>query len=176
MVNYILIPSFINGTLKRNNLSINDILNFSKIGSLFSINDIVMLYALQGLSDILTNDEKVKFTYMSDIECEWSKTVVDEDRKYFDTIVNGVLVESGQAKKELDDRLFNKNNLDESNEKYELIDIGNKYYGIIIYPGVFPDSVLSKKLIKDVIKSMYRYKSHEEIARTQLYELYIKNL
>lgn len=204
MVNYILIPRFIQKALNRHKLPLSSFIDFNKMREFLSINDIVLVQTVQRnehwktLLDINVTEDK-DFWYSSDMSLYnlWYDSATEENKAYLVNILS-VLVESGQANDEIAERLFNKHdciNTDNnpSNagtdavdcvevvkepevQSYEIHDIGPKYYGIILESNVFPNRDFSNKLIKDILKSMYLYCSQSEVARSPLFKLYMSRL
>ena len=185
MVNHILIPRFAQNALSRNKLPLSAITDFNKVREVLSINDIVLIQTLQrgehwktllGLNSV----EAEKSWVSSDMRLYdlWCKSATEENKTYLVNIL-AVLVESGQANDEIAERLFNNSadvKVQELDHPYEIVDIGPKYYGIILESGVFPNRGLSDKLIKDILRSMYLYCSQSEIAQTELFKLYMSRL
>ena len=185
MVTHIVLPSFVQNVLKRNKLPLSTIADFNKVRELLSINDIVLIQTLNrsehwktllGVNVV----EAQNFWYGSDMSLYdlWYNSATEENKTYLVNILS-VLVESGQANDEIAERLFNnKENTpaQELENSYEIIDIGPKYYGLLLEPGVFPNRDLSNKLVKDLLRSMYLYCSQAEVARTELFKLYMSRL
>ena len=205
MVNHILIPRFIQKALSRHNLPLSSFIDFNKMREFLSINDIVLVQTLQRnehwktLLDITAVEDK-DFWYGTDscLYNLWYESATEENKTYLVNILS-VLVESGQANDEIAERLFNNdggatdktidgelsndpldNVVAQAQEPetlpYEIIDIGSKYYGIILDSGVFPNREFSNKLIKDILRSSYLYCSQSEVAQTQLFRLYMNRL
>lgn len=205
MVNHILIPRFVQNVLKRNKLPLSTVADFNKVRELLSVNDIVLIQTLQRheywktlLSITPVEDNVVNISSDMRLYDLWYASSTEENKAYLVNIL-GVLVESGQAKDEIAERLFNNagsasnssvegelSNDPLDNVKaqaqepetlpYEIIDIGPKYYGIVLDSGVFPNREFSDKMIKDILRSMYLYCSQSEVAQTQLFQLYMKRL
>lgn len=205
MVNHILIPRFVQNVLKRNKLPLSTVADFNKVRELLSVNDIVLIQTLQRgeywktlLSITPVEDNMLHIASDMHLYDLWYASSTEENKAYLVNIL-GVLVESGQAKDEIAERLFNNNggatdktiDGELSNDPldnvvaqaqepetlpYEIIDIGPKYYGIILDSGVFPNREFSNKLIKDILRSSYLYCSQSEVAQTQLFRLYMNRL
>ena len=197
MVNYFLIPHFVQKALGRHNLPLSSFTDFNKMREFLSINDIVLTQTLQthkywkillGINAVEDKD----FFYAREIGLYslWYNSATEENKTYLVNILS-VLVESGQANDEIVERLFNKRDTVDANNNsdgdianvvildpysYEIQDIGPKCYGIIVGPNAFPNLDFSNKLIKDILKSMYIYCSQSEIARTELFKLYMGRL
>ncbi len=185
MVNHILIPRFVQKALNRQKLPLSTIADFNKMRELMSINDIVLIQTLQRsehwktLLDITVVEAK-DFWYGTDMRLYdlWYSSATEENKTYLVNILS-VLVESGQANDEIAERLFNNKgdaSAQELENPYEVVDIGPKYYGIILDSGVFPNRDLSNKLVKDILRSMYLYCSQSEVASTELFKLYMSRL
>lgn len=205
MVNHILIPRFVQNVLKRNKLPLSTVADFNKVRELLSVNDIVLIQTLQRgeywktlLSITPVEDNMLHIASDMHLYDLWYASSTEENKAYLVNIL-GVLVESGQAKDEIAERLFNNvggaadktidgelsndpldNVVAQAQEPetlpYEIIDIGPKYYGIILDSGVFPNREFSNKLIKDILRSSYLYCSQSEVAQTQLFRLYMNRL
>lgn len=205
MVNHILIPRFIQNVLKRNKLPLSTVADFNKVRELLSVNDIVLIQTLQRgeywktlLSITPVEDNMLHIASDMRLYDLWYASSTEENKAYLVNIL-GVLVESGQAKDEIAERLFNNdggatdktidgelsndpldNVVAQAQEPetlpYEIIDIGSKYYGIILDSGVFPNREFSNKLIKDILRTSYLYCSQSEVAQTQLFRLYMNRL
>lgn len=205
MVNHILIPRFVQNVLKRNKLPLSTVADFNKVRELLSVNDIVLIQTLQRgeywktlLSITPVEDNMLHIASDMRLYDLWYASSTEENKAYLVNIL-GVLVESGQAKDEIAERLFNNdggatdktidgelsndpldNVVAQAQEPetlpYEIIDIGSKYYGIILDSGVFPNREFSNKLIKDILRSSYLYCSQSEVAQTQLFRLYMNRL
>lgn len=184
MITYLFIPSFIRDQLTRNNLPLSKIKDFETVKRLFSINDIALLVQLAKqdntnkiLSPFKTQESSVYIC--SDILNYWNKYLVKNQEVSQDFFKNlNVLVDSGQAQKELVERLFKTETpAIEADKKYEITDIGDQCYGVIVYPDVFPNSIYCKELIRDMIGVMYCYKRIDEIAREEdLFKHYVNQL
>lgn len=185
MVTHILLPRFVQNVLKRNKLPLSSLTDFNKVRELLSINDIVLIQTLNrpehwksllGINIV----EAQKFWYGSDMGLYklWYDSATEENKTYLVNILS-VLVESGQANDEIAERLFNNKEgtlAQELEKPYEIVDIGPKYYGLLLEPGVFPNRDLSNKLVKDILKSMYLYCSQSEVAQTEIFRLYVSRL
>ena len=205
MVNHILIPRFVQNVLKRNKLPLSTVADFNKVRELLSVNDIVLIQTLQRgeywktlLSITPVEDNMLHIASDMRLYDLWYASATEENKAYLVNIL-GVLVESGQAKDEIAERLFNNDGgagdkavvgevsndpIDQVTAQaqepetppYEIIDIGPKYYGIVLDSGVFPNREFSNKLIKDILRSSYLYCSQSEVAQTQLFRLYMNRL
>ncbi len=192
MVTHILIPRFIQRALGKHNLRLSDIANFNKVKEVLSSNDIVLLQTLNNskhwgqvldLNVVERND--IYFGTDMSLYSLWYENATPENRTYLVNVLS-VLVDSGQANDEIAERLFNNSGNEEAiatsqaqepdKLPYEIIDIGPKYYGIIIEPNVFPNRDFSNKLIKDILKSTYIYCNQSEVARMELFRLYMGRL
>lgn len=205
MVNHILIPRFVQNVLKRNKLPLSTVADFNKVRELLSVNDIVLIQTLQRgeywktlLSITPVEDNMLHIASDMHLYDLWYASATEENKAYLVNIL-GVLVESGQAKDEIAERLFNNDGgagdkavvgevsndpIDQVTAQaqepetppYEIIDIGPKYYGIVLDSGVFPNREFSNKLIKDILRTSYLYCSQSEVAQTQLFRLYMNRL
>lgn len=205
MVNHILIPRFVQNVLKRNKLPLSTVADFNKVRELLSVNDIVLIQTLQRgeywktlLSITPVEDNMLHIASDMRLYDLWYASATKENKAYLVNIL-GVLVESGQAKDEIAERLFNNDGgaadkavvgevsndpIDQVTAQvqepetppYEIIDIGPKYYGIVLDSGVFPNREFSNKLIKDILRTSYLYCSQSEVAQTQLFRLYMNRL
>lgn len=173
MVNYILIPSFIRDTLVRRNFSVSAILDFNKIREVLSINDIAILLRLQKFNEAILPNSKDAFDF--NLYNSWFNSSSKENNPYLDSAL--ALSTQTQTDLAIKDRIFNPDQKDSSRmETYEINDLGSKYYGIVLFPGIFPNKELSSTLIKDIIRGMYVYCPHDEIAETTLFRYYVQTL
>lgn len=186
MVTYFLIPKFARSALSRQQLPLSTFLDFNKMREILSINDIVLINTLQKGSNWAkllgigrcSVEQDFWFDSSMSLYDIWYKSATEENKTYLLNILS-VLVESGQANDEIAERLFNNSHgseIGKIEQPYEIVDIGPKYYGIILESGVFPNWDLSNKLIKDILRSMYLYGSQSEIAKTEFFRLYMNRL
>ena len=178
MTEFIFLPNNIKNVLARNKYTWTDFLHYECARDVFATNDIVFMLAL--------NDEATNPLLFSSTDGVFKNALI---RIWMDSVKNNSelsnslsslyhdLVLTGQANKEVSDRLFNNNPSTNENKKpYEIVDISDKCYGVLLEPGHFPNYDLSNKLIRDLIKAMYVYHSQSDIAHTKLFELYLKRL
>lgn len=180
MINFIFIPEFVATSLSRKGIELATILDFAKLRQSLSINDIAITAELQKHLDKLLPSIPGKETYYgfeNSLVDTWYQNADAETQVYINEVFSKVLVDSGQAKQETIDRLFNKDYQSEEASKetpYDLVDLGRKYYGIIVKPGIFPDPYQSKQLIRSLVKASYVYETQDVIAQSSLFRQYVE--
>ena len=179
---FLLIPHFVLDVLKRHNLPSSTILDFDKLREVVSVNDMAALNNLQECWSSILETNRMKHFYCDNetsLYNLWNNSATGDGKTFLDNVFSQVLVETGQNQKELSERLFDAQSKSENHQKaYELIDMGNKVFGVVIYPGFFPveKSTLSKNILKDIVRAMYLYYVQSRIARSPFFELYVKSL
>jgi hypothetical protein len=171
----VLIPYWVEETLRRNSVHISDCTDISKVQKLFSLEDLAIFFKLQssGLLIYGANSE-------NDLQQLWREIATDNLALYdfysnIDTLSNDPTIV-----KSLQDRLFNQ---DAKNERYEkafnVIDLSADVVGVVIYPGFFignGDLDLQYHVVTAVLKLLYVYDDYTNVSKTSMFTRYLKLL
>lgn len=176
MVNFLLVPHFIVNVLKRHQLPLSAVYDLKKLRELVSIHDLAVFTALQKHWPTVLGINPKYPDYILNLMI--TEGASPEDRAFFNETVNTLLVESGQIQTEVKNRLFDTTSLDKTTypQPYEIKDLGSQCYGVIVYPGYFPNPQLGRALVRDLVSAMYLYCRHDEIAATEFFKVYTTHL
>lgn len=174
MVNFVLVPGFAQDVLKRNHLPLSAFLDFKTLRGVMSVNDIVLAAALQDQWTTLCGPE-VQYYSNHTLETHWMKTATPTDQKFLNEVIFRLARESGKSiNKEMEERLFDsalKGSTDQM--PYKIYDLQSELYGIVIYPGFVSDSRIQNKLVEDIVKSLYVYCAHHQVAESPFFARYL---
>jgi hypothetical protein len=174
--NIFLLPSWTVNTLHRRGLKAADILNFSRIRPIFSVNDLAGLQVLQKFGDEVVG---AKDLAGCSLEYPWSQTcATEEDRKFLkeqltplfgDPYHQGVLIE----------RLFSEGDTASSEKPFEVVPLGDDALAVVLYPGAFTPTNAPRQhfnVIRALLKQLYVYEEHTTVAATPLSLRYLELL
>ncbi len=166
------IPSWIADALKRHGLQIADILNFSKIKPILSMNDLLSVEAAQSFFQQVTGVRESQ-----SIIYEWFTTADDKDKVYIEKQLEPLSKDKFQ-RDTVNDRLFSENNFS-GNTPYEVVPLADLAIGVIVYPGAFAASKAHDhhlNVLRAILKQLYVYEKHGPVSESPLNLRYLELL
>ncbi len=176
---FVFIPFWVENVLTRNNNSLIDVLKFSKLHSILSINDIAQLMSLQSLQEIkiikeLDSNWCLFNSWRNNTQESNSKTELDS------------VIEPLSCSKDLQSDLLNRLSLeyapmaydvsDSGLPRYKIVDLNRDVTVVILNPGFVEferDKLNHFKLISDLLKSLYVYNTISEVSSHWLFSKYL---
>lgn len=171
----ILVPHWVQETLRRNQMNLNECLDFSKIRSILSTNDLAGFLALQEFAGYLYGDEE-NFTRYPDLLAEWSEGASGENLNYLQ-ITLPALANDASIVNEVKARLFSPESKDSRYEEaFITYDLKPSTVGVVVYPGHFVTGSKQKlelPLIESILKVFYVYTPYHIVAGTDFFKKYL---
>jgi len=175
----VLIPFWVQETLKRNGLQLSACLDLYTIRPFVSTNDLACFLTLQNseYTNIIIGANS-----FSTLSMLWSeninKTNIDLETYRLNTLAP--LVGDKTIHDELNHRLFELNTSEiDYKEPFAIYDLTPDVIGTVIYPGYFKPSnniALQKEINEGIIEVLYRYNSFHEVAKTPFFRRYLELL
>lgn len=176
--NFVLIPFWVENVLNRNNIDIIDILNYSKLKSILSTNDLAQLKSLQTIEEISSFKELDGKWYLFN---SWMNSAQESEKVELDSVINQLSC-SKDLQQDLLDRLsleYAPLVFDESASKYKILDLNRDVTAIVLNPGFIDferDQMNQFNLISDLLKSLYVYSTFSEVSNYSLFNKYVQSL
>ena len=175
----VLIPHWVQETIKRNGLTLSDVLNFEKIKPLLSVQDLVGLLTLQDFTKPVFGVDYIN----SNLWNIWSDSISKDNqnlKKFFTDSVTQ-LSHDQSFHKEVNDRLFCEDaRTDFHKEPFDTYDLPmTDVVAVVIYPGFFvgnANASLQQSLIEAILKVLYVYEPSHEVAKTPLFKRFLELL
>lgn len=173
--NFILIPYWVETVLKRNNLNTVEVLNYSTLKTLLSLNDLAQLLLLQkteGIKIIKELDSK---------QClfnSWRNSTQTSQLTELDSVLEPLSC-SKDLTLDLLERLSLSNaplKYDFALPRYKVLDLNRDVTAVILNPGFIDfecDKINYSNLISDLLKSLYVYNTISEVSNYSLFKSYI---
>ena len=175
----VLIPFWVQETLKRNGLQLSACLDLDTIRPFVSTNDLACFLTLQ---DNMYVDSIIGAKSFSTLGMIWSENInkTNTDLASYRSVTLTPLVGDKSIKDELNHRLFDLNTSAVNyKEPFAIYDLTPDVIGIVIYPGYFKPSnnvTLQKEINEGIIEVLYRYNSFHEVAKTPFFRRYLELL
>ena len=177
--NFVFIPFWVENVLTRNNYSLIDVLDITKLKSILSINDIAQLHSLQKMQEI---------QLIKELDSNWclfnswrTSTQESNSKAELDSVIEPL-----SCSKDLQSDLLNRLSLeyapmayDVGNSglpRYKIVDLNRDVTAVILNPGFLEyerDKLNRFKLISDLLKSLYVYNTISEVSSHRLFGTYI---
>lgn len=179
--NIVLIPYWVEDTLKRNRLPLRACLNFNELKSVMALGDLVSFTALQRYVTLCTG---MKDASLGSLFMLWLESIPQDNREMVEFLTNqvGKLENDPSFATALEARLFIS---EAKSERYPTpfitYDLTREVAGVVIYPGFFgphePNLTgLQQELVVALLKLLYVYHAYSEVARTPLFRRYLELL
>jgi hypothetical protein len=183
----ILIPYWVEESVRRSKLGLADTLVFEKIKAVMALNDLIQFAALQEYFDYIVGNAgkgSGKETNPSELSLVsiWFKNMSSNSGEAIAFLSNQVCPFTSDAsfKKELEARLFGPDALCARYTKpFDIYDITPEVAGVVIYPGFFnsvPNQSLSLELVESLLKVLYVYNTYSEVSKTPLFKRHLQLL
>lgn len=175
----VLIPYWIEDTLRRRQLPLATVLDFPKLRAVTALEDLAGLVALQEQWGVLCG---LKEPCVGSLVSQWFKTVGFAGAADNDFLSNTVLPIAADASvvKELQARLFaGSTRIDSREEPFNTYDLTPEFAGAVINPGFFggkTDAKLVLSFARAMLKVLYVYEPQHEVAKTPLFRRYLSLL
>ncbi len=164
------IPFWVKNILDRNKLPLDTVFDVIKLRSITSAEDLVLTALLNQNTVPLFGVQK----HLYSIDVRWNKSA-EASAEYSQLMNLRSVHEQG-----LEERLFNEKNVDANYPKpFDILDIGQDTFLIVIYPGYFggPDAHKHQRsLVSSYLKQWYGYSNYDSMAQDVLFEHYLKQL
>ncbi len=168
-----IIPHWVVGALKRHGLATADILNYSKLKPILSMNDLLSIEAAQSFYEhILGVRESQSILY------EWISTANDQDKVLIETQL-GPLSKDKFQQDTVFDRLFTDIESLGDATPFEVVPLSNLAIGVIVYPGHFTAAKARDHhlaVCRAILKQLYVYEKHASVAASPLTLRYLELL
>lgn len=185
---FILIPYWYENVLSRNDLTLVDILDYSKIRNIMSIMDIAQLAYINGessnASDAIKTFKISKVLGLRQAFCSWHKTAQEEQRTELVSVLPELLCSAdleesivrGLSRQSEDGSII----ADDNNQTYKIVDLSRDVIAIVLYRG-FIDTVNSDiqsyvGLLMDLVEKLYQLNPVHEVNQTLLFKELIECL
>lgn len=174
---FILLPYWAEKVLKRNKLSLKDILDYEKIRKFFSMEDLASLLSIQETS-VLETFKLISLRTV--LLSSWEKTSGALKVELGSTVLP--LSYSEEVKRYVTQRLTAEENAasqDVKNSVYRVVDIERNTFCIVLKPGFTKLHESSESLlefVRDILKVFYVYHKVEDVSREPIFKTYLNLL
>lgn len=175
----ILIPYWIQDALRRQQLPLSTVLDFKAIRPVVPLTDLVAFVALQECWHQICG---LREPGVGSLALQWFKTVGSSGTPENSDLSNTVLplATDPSVRKDLQARLFAGSvRLEHQEESFNSYDLTPEFAGAVIYPGFFgshSDAKLARTFVRAMLKTLYVYEPHHEVAKTPLFRRYLSLL
>lgn len=182
----VLIPYWVEKALKRHNVELSAVLDYSRVKPALSNEDMLSLELLQQL---MRCDElsTYKMEYLTgDLFTCWMDTANEADQKEILSLLSSQRGYSTEPYKYLLKRITAVNIFDEvypspnaKSEDYSILDLANNTLGIVIYKGFFDamkDVAKHTAFISLLVKKHFAYEPIPEVTQEQCFKPYLESL
>lgn len=182
----VLIPYWVEKALKRHNVELSAVLDYSRVKPALSIEDMLSLELLQQL---MRCDElsTYKMEYLTgDLFTCWMDTANEADKLEINSLMSSLRGYSNEPYKYLLKRITDINVFDEvyassntKSEDYKLLDLANNTIGVVIYSGfidAMKDVAKNNVFISEFVKKHFAYETIAEVTKEQCFKPYLESL
>lgn len=168
----IMIPFWIEKALKRNNLSLTESLNYSKLLGLLSLSDLSAFLNFQNCDSysIITGKNNALLS-------SWEQSCQNDERVELDSTVVPLSCEEQAAAYVRESFQVSTNTHDLA--PYRVVDLDREHYGVIVYPG-FSEYILttSNKVtyIESILELLYKYFEIHEVSELAIFKDYLRSM
>lgn len=179
-MDFIIVPYWVDETLRRNGLKLDDCLDFEKIRPVFSATDLAAFLATQRFWHYIVGGEQHGIDSYS-LRWSWDATVRSEDNKTLLASTIGELEQSEGIVKAVIERLFNPHNKRARDEEpFIIYDIPPNAGAIVVYPGHFTEVTaenLQCRALGGILRVLYKYNTtYDEVSWTPWFKQYLRQL
>ena len=174
----VVIPFWIQEALYRNNLTIEECLDYAKIKTVLSTDDLCGFYNAQDLLRVVVGSEDSMLTN-NELFGLWERSIPSDNPELLAEMrdlaynLTRVLGQPGT----LVSRIFGDDTkVDRYNEPFKIVDLANKVVGLVLYPGHFNlggELCLQGNLVAALLKAFNMYNSYDEAARSPLFKRFL---
>lgn len=175
---FILIPYWIEEALKRKRLPLATCLDLNQLSQITSLQDRAAFLALEKFDAALTGKPE---TVETGLFWAWLQSIPANDSEgsaALDAIVK--LSDDASVQADVAARLFEGSvPAERHTQAFDIYDLSREYVGAVIYPGYFHQhgsQVTQASLVVAMLKALYVYKTHSEVAKTALFRRYLELL
>lgn len=180
----ILIPYWIEETLQRNPVArLSDCLDFPKLRPLVAAADLAGFAALQKCFESVFGCKEIDCDVVrASLPLIWGDSLPNNNEAAYSYLWNTVcpLEDDPTVGRDVACRLFDEGaRLPRCEVPYALRDLSPTVLGVVIYPGFFVGADAFKHQLavtRDVLKTLYVYDTHSEVAKTSLFKRYLELL
>lgn len=170
---FVLIPFWVEKVLKRNKLSLKDILDYEKIRKYFSMEDLAGLLSIQ---DSGSFNVFQKFTLRTVLLSSWEKTSGVLSAELGSAVIP--LSYSEEVKSYVTMKIVGDDvTSQEVNEpSYRIVDIERNTFCIVLYPGFLKLQEVVESLlnfVRDILKVFYVYHKVEDVSKEPIFRFYL---
>lgn len=174
MKRIIVVPFWVQEALHRNNLRLEDLLNFNKVRTVMSTSDLAAFLTLQSQLNAVVGTSDIN-TYFSLYEA-WRTSSTPDNLGFLENSVRA-LEQTSIPKEELDQRLFVSTPFmkERYKEPFNSYDITPEYGAIVIYPGYFgqANAELQLQVVRAVLRLLHMYHEQHDVNSTPWARQYI---
>lgn len=175
----ILIPYWIQDTLRRRGLPLATVLDFKALRQVLPLEDIATLVALQDYWGTVCG---LREPCVGDVVLTWFKQVgfagSEDNQQLSNTVIP--LSKDASIRKDLQARLFEGSvRLEHREDPYITYDLTPEFAGAVISPGFFggrSEHKLVLRFVQAMLKVLYVYEPHHEVAKAPLFRRYLSLL
>jgi len=177
---FVFLPFWVEAAMNRNSCSLTNVLDYSEIRKILSLEDMSGLLALQEIKDV-TRDESESNRTLLNI---WNESAEGTHKTELDSVVIP-MSRSNELKQELLIRLSNDSNCYETVQSasqastvtyYKVVDLGRVTSAMVVYKG-FPDFVKDPEneynVVVDQLKVFYVYLKSYQVSLLPVFRRYL---
>lgn len=183
---FVLIPYWYENALTRNDLTLVDILDYSKIRNIMSIMDIAQLTFINGDNHEKGNStESLKIKKVLDLRqafCNWTQTAQEEQRTELVSVLPQLLCSADLGESVVKALTFdqNDNQSTEQNQTFKIVDLSRDVIAIVLYKGfvnvINSDIQSYVGLLMDLLEKLYSLNPVHEVNQSPLFKELVASL
>lgn len=174
----VVVPFWISETVHRNKLNLDTVLDFEKIRRFCSPADLAGFIAVQDCATNLVGGDVQNGAW--DLHQAWYESLRTEESKSYHSNTVIPLTYDESFVKDAKDRLFAEDSRNERySEPFNYYDIAPAVGAMVISPGFYTASApeeLHLLTVEAILKALYVYAPHNEVARTPWYKRWLELL
>ncbi len=176
--NVILLPYWAEDVIKRQKLTMGDLLDFEKVRTIFSVHQLAELLAMQRCCEKIVGSYEGGF--FTGLFWQWTQSARGEGHTFLTEVVVPIS-DHANTQSAFEQEYFNKEARQERHaEPFIIYDLQREVVGLVVYPGWFDQAEtnpeLQLKLVRALIRAFYAYQPRHEVAQRPLYLNYIRLL
>jgi len=169
--NIYLIPHWILSVLRRNGLNNIDVLNYSKLQRILSMNDLASIQVLQSFGEDLLGTRDV---VSSSILYEWyssaDNALKESLRKEIEPLAADPILRDTVKERLGDDEARR-----QDQPVFEVLPLEDKALMVVLYPGIFTGMNYDRhfEIVQALLRQLYVYEQQPDVAGTPLFRRYL---
>lgn len=176
--NVILLPYWVEDLVKREKLTMADVLDFEKMRAVLSVGQLATLLAMQQTAESIIGSYEGGF--FTGLYWQWSQSARGDSKAFLDEVVHPLGDTSTTLNNFKEDYFHKEARQERHAEPFIIYDLQREIVGLVVNPGWFvtnePNPDLQLRLTRELIRAFYAYQPRHEVASRPLYLTYLNLL